>query len=83
MGGEGRGRKGGVSQGPHASQCPVEPLASRASTQRDSAPHYGIGLATAFDIAHAHGGALTLENRIDESGCIAGARVTLRIPMRR
>ena len=76
-------RKGGVSQGPHASQGPVEPLASRASTQRDSAPHYGIGLATAFDIAHAHGGALTLENRIDESGRIAGARVTLRIPMRR
>lgn len=82
MGGEDM-RKGGVSQGPHASQGPVEPLASRASTQRDSAPHYGIGLATAFDIVHAHGGALTLENRIDESGGIAGARVTLCIPMRR
>ncbi len=54
---------------------------SRASIPRASAPHYGIGLATASDIARAHSGTLTLENRTDESGCIAGARVTLRIPM--
>lgn len=57
--------------------------APSASVPRASAPHYGIGLATASDIARTHSGTLTLENRTDESGRIAGARVALRIPMRR
>ena len=52
------------------------------SNSRTAVPHYGIGLATASDIARAHGGTLVLENCTDESGRIAGARVTLRIPVR-
>ena len=37
----------------------------------------GIGLALSRQIAEAHGGSLTLENRIESRGC----RATLRLPM--
>jgi signal transduction histidine kinase len=67
---------------PTACENTISAPAPSASVPRASAPHYGIGLATASDIARAHSGTLTLENRTDESGRIAGARVTLRIPAR-
>ena len=35
----------------------------------------GIGLVLCRQIAEAHGGALTLENRADRSGCIARLRL--------
>ena len=37
----------------------------------------GIGLALSRQIAEAHGGYLTLENRSDQSGCIASLRLPL------
>ena len=37
----------------------------------------GIGLALSRQIAEAHGGSLTLENRSDQRGCVA----VLRIPV--
>jgi signal transduction histidine kinase len=37
----------------------------------------GIGLVLSRQIAEAHGGSLTLENRLDRSGCVA----TLRLPL--
>ena len=38
----------------------------------------GIGLALSRQIAEAHGGGLTLENRKDRSGCVARLRLPLR-----
>lgn len=38
----------------------------------------GIGLVLSRQIAEAHGGALTLENRKDRAGCIARLRLPLR-----
>jgi signal transduction histidine kinase len=38
----------------------------------------GIGLALSRQIAEAHGGTLTLENRVDAWGC----RVELMLPLR-
>ena len=37
----------------------------------------GIGLALSRQIAEAHGGSITLENRADRAGC----RATLRLPL--
>jgi signal transduction histidine kinase len=37
----------------------------------------GIGLALSRQIAEAHGGGLTLENRKDRSGCVARLRLPL------
>lgn len=48
-----------------------------------SASHYGIGLFSASEIVAAHGGTLELSNRSDDAGRIAGARVTVRIPVTR
>lgn len=45
-----------------------------------SAAHYGIGLHTASEAVHAHGGTVELSNRTDESGRIVGARVIMSIP---
>jgi len=38
----------------------------------------GIGLVLARQIAEAHGGALTLENRAGSRGCIAHLKIPLR-----
>jgi two-component system nitrogen regulation sensor histidine kinase NtrY len=38
----------------------------------------GIGLALSRQIAEAHGGTISLENRTDRSGC----RATLRLPLK-
>ena len=43
--------------------------------------HYGIGLSTASDAAHAHGGTVEISNRVGEAGRILGARVVVRIPV--
>lgn len=74
-----------ISRDPHAGRnsADAQSRVSRALAPHASSPHYGIGLATASDIARAHGGTLALENRTDRSGRIAGARATLCIPMRR
>lgn len=40
----------------------------------------GIGLVLSRQIAEAHGGTLTLENRGDRTGCIARLRLPLRSP---
>jgi len=37
----------------------------------------GIGLVLSRQIAEAHGGALTLENRADRGGCVARLRLPL------
>jgi two-component system nitrogen regulation sensor histidine kinase NtrY len=41
----------------------------------------GIGLVLSRQIADAHGGALTLENRTDRSGCVARLRLPLQQPL--
>lgn len=38
----------------------------------------GIGLVLSRQIAEAHGGTLTLENRVDRPGCVARLRLALR-----
>ena len=38
----------------------------------------GIGLVLSRQIAEAHGGTLTLENRSDARGCVARLRLPLR-----
>jgi len=43
----------------------------------------GIGLVLSRQIAEAHGGSLTLENRQDTGGCIARLRLPTSIPSRR
>ena len=48
---------------------------SRAQQGDASEAHLGLGLAIAADIAHAHGGSLTLANRAPDPG----ARVTLTL----
>ena len=56
----------------------------RSDTSRTQAtnaePHFGLGLFIADDIARAHGGTLTLENRKDAAGTVIGAIATLAIP---
>jgi len=43
----------------------------------------GIGLALSRQIAEAHGGSITLENRSDRSGCLATLRLPVGGPMGR
>jgi signal transduction histidine kinase len=38
----------------------------------------GIGLALSRQIAEAHGGSLTLDNRLPEPGCVALLRLPLK-----
>lgn len=45
-----------------------------------SVAHYGIGLSTASEAVHAHGGTVELANRTDEAGRVVGARVIMSIP---
>jgi signal transduction histidine kinase len=40
----------------------------------------GIGLVLCRQIAEAHGGSLTLENRADQHGCLARLRLALEAP---
>lgn len=40
----------------------------------------GLGLSIARDIAHSHGGEITLENKRDTQGAIVGLTATLRLP---
>ena len=42
--------------------------------------HFGLGLAIASDIAHAHGGTLNLSNQLAGNGTIQGARATIVLP---
>ena len=57
------------------------------SRPKDGAPggsafggHSGLGLAISRQIAQAHGGALSAENRLDATGQVIGARFTLDLP---
>ena len=43
-------------------------------------PHFGLGLSTASEIVAAHGGRLSLSNRMGGDGAILGARVTITLP---
>lgn len=52
-----------------------------ARTGAASGAHYGLGLATAADIARAHGGAIRLANRTDAAGHICGAQATITLPL--
>jgi len=42
--------------------------------------HSGLGLSIAKQIVEAHRGRLLAENRVDEKGCVRGARFTVRLP---
>lgn len=46
-----------------------------------SGAHYGIGLFTAAETAHNHGGSLELSSRVSADGSPAGARVGFRLPL--
>ena len=43
-------------------------------------PHFGLGLSIASEIVAAHGGRLSLSNRMGGDGAILGARVTITLP---
>lgn len=50
-------------------------------TVRAGEQHYGLGLFTALEAARAHGGDVVLANRMDGEGVVAGAVVTLGVPL--
>lgn len=52
---------------------------SRSSTGGER--HYGLGLFGAAEAARAHGGSITLANRIDAQGAVLGATATMRLPL--
>ena len=59
----------------------LEPFTRGESSRNSETGGAGLGLALARAIAEQHGGALTLHNRLDSLGKIAGLSAELRLPL--
>ncbi|RDD60339.1 stimulus-sensing domain-containing protein [Ferruginivarius sediminum] len=70
--------------GPGIPEGKLAAIFDRFYTQRPESEkfgtHSGLGLSISRQIVQAHGGTITAENRHDDSGRIAGARFTVRLP---
>lgn len=57
--------------------------AARSNAGAAGAPHFGLGLSIASDIALAHGGTLALSNLADSEGNVLGAHAEMQLPYQR
>ncbi len=73
--------------GPGVPEGKTEAIFERFYSERPAGEqfglHSGLGLSISRQIAEAHGGALTAENRVGEGGRVLGARFVLRLPAAR
>lgn len=60
----------------------LEPFTRGEASRNSETGGAGLGLALALAIAEQHGGTLTLRNRQDASGKIAGLTAELRLPLK-
>jgi two-component system osmolarity sensor histidine kinase EnvZ len=66
---------------PENAQAEVfKPFTRLEASRNSKTGGIGLGLSIARDIAHAHGGEITLENKRDAAGNILGLLATLRLP---
>jgi two-component system osmolarity sensor histidine kinase EnvZ len=60
-----------------------KPFTRLESSRNSKTGGVGLGLSIARDIAHSHGGEITLENQRDTAGNIIGLEATIRLPRER
>lgn len=60
----------------------MQPFARGDKSRNSATGGAGLGLTLARAIAEEHGGTITLTNRHDNAGAVAGLRVTVRLPIR-
>ena len=70
--------------GPGLPEGKLEAIFDRFYTERPAGEkfgtHSGLGLSISKQIVEAHGGRITAENRVGESGAVTGARFIVRLP---
>ena len=73
-------------QGPGLPENKLEAIFERFYSDRPAGEkfgtHSGLGLSISKQIAEAHGGTITAENRRDKEGRVKGARFIIRLPER-
>ena len=71
-------------QGPGIPEGKLTAIFDRFYSERPRAEkfgtHSGLGLSISRQIIEAHGGTISAENRLDETGRVAGARFIIRLP---